>query len=223
MGDLILDDARFQNLFGQMPSYEFTGNGGLDGLATDQSKLSYSFDFRGSHFVVINTDPVGNDAHAPSKWLAADLGAAQTRGIKHLFVFGHKPAYTYDYRTPTTPPLPPLAPSGLDNFVPARDAFWDVIEQYGATYFCGHEHIFNLSQPRAATKTGTAWQVLVGSGGSPFDAPAPPAPAPSKPTDRYYAWATVKVHESGRVDITAYGFDDHYGQTHKIGSIKLWQ
>jgi len=67
MGDLILDDARFKNLFGEQPSNESVGDsGGLDGLTTDQSKLSYSFDFRGSHFAVINTDPAGRDAHAPT-------------------------------------------------------------------------------------------------------------------------------------------------------------
>src|SRR5258705_12330039 len=82
MGDLILDNSRFLNLYGEQPSNENIGdNRGYDNLATDQSKLSYSFDFRGSHFVVINTDPVGNDAHAPVNWLAADLAAAQTRGL----------------------------------------------------------------------------------------------------------------------------------------------
>ena len=81
MGDLILDDQRFLNLFGEQASHENVGDNRLaDGLTTDQSKLSYSFDFRGSHFVVINTDPVGKDAHAPTNWLAADLLAAQARG-----------------------------------------------------------------------------------------------------------------------------------------------
>ncbi|HEY0779838.1 MAG TPA: metallophosphoesterase family protein, partial [Gemmatirosa sp.] len=35
--------------------------GGPDNLATDQSKLTYSFDYAGSHFVTINTDPTGAD------------------------------------------------------------------------------------------------------------------------------------------------------------------
>lgn len=217
MGDLIFDNPRFQTLFGTVPSYEFSGNGGLDSLPTDQSQLSYSFDFGNSHFAVINTDPVGADAHAPSNWLAKDLGDAVARGQKHLFVFGHKPAYTYYYGTNL-----PVAPSGLDNFIPARDAFWDVIEQYGATYFCGHEHIFNLSQPRAATG-GKAWQVLVGSGGSPFEDADPATPTVNPSTDRDYAWATVKIYQSGLVKITAYGFDDHFGKTTTIGSLKLWQ
>ena len=225
MGDLILDTDRFQTLFGEGPSAMNT-TGGLptpDGLATDQKQLSYSFDFRGSHFAVVNTDPVGSDAHAPTKWLAQDLADAKTRGAKHCFVFGHKPAFTYYYGTPVAPPAIPLPgkASGLDaspGTTAARDAFWDVIEQYGATYFCGHEHIFNLMQPRGA---GHAWQVLVGSGGSPFE--AKPTDATIAVTDRYYAWADVKVRKSGKVEIRAYGFDDQFGPTKLIQKLKLPQ
>lgn len=217
MGDLIVDNARFQNLFGEQASFENVGdNGGYDNLASDQSKLSFSFDFRGSHFAIINTDPVGYDGHAPVNWLAADLAAAQARGARHFFVFGHKPAYTYYYGAGT--PLPD-SPAGLDKDLVSRDAFWDVIEQYGATYFCGHEHVFNMVQPRAA-KGGKAWQVLVGSGGSPFEA-APTDATINPATDRAYAWATVKIYKSGTVKIKAYGFDDHYGPTRVIQSVTL--
>ena len=221
MGDLILDNTRFKNLFGEMPGNENTGNNGaVDNLATDQSKLSYSFDFRGSHFVIINTDPVGNDAHAPVNWLAADLAAAQTRGMKHFFVFGHKPAFTYYYGADPNSPLPDH-PAGLDNDTASRDVFWDLIEQYRATYFCGHEHIFHIEQPRA-DQGGKAWQVLVGSGGSPFEA-APSDVTVNPVTDRDYAWATVKVYRDGEVNISAYGFDDQFGPTHLIKSITLHQ
>ncbi len=227
MADLILDDARFQNLFGEIPTNENAGDtrasapgdgpGGAT-LATDQSKLTYSFDFHGSHFAIINTDPVGNDGHAPANWLAADLAAAKARGVQHQFVFGHKPAYTYYYGSviPAPPALPlPEKPAGLDSDVTARDAFWNVIEQYGATYFCGHEHIFNLMQPR-----GKAWQILVGSGGSPFEA-GPDDATVNPSTDRAYAWATVSVYRSGKVKIRAYGFDDHFGPTRLIQTVSL--
>ena len=104
MGDLIVDTNRFQLLFAEQPTKIDIGNNGpLDGLASDQSQLSYSFDFHGSHFVIINTDPVGNDAHAPVNWLASDLAAAQARGFTHFFVFGHKPAYTYSYGAAAPP------------------------------------------------------------------------------------------------------------------------
>ena len=159
MGDLILDNERLTYMFGHAPSYEDLGNNGaLDGLTSDQSKLSYSFDFNGSHFVVIDTDPAGNDAHAPVAWLTKDLADAKARGMKHMFVFGHKPAFTYHFD-----PSDPTHLSGFDNNPANRDAFWDLIEQYKATYFCGHEHIYNMSQP-TKDEGGKAWQVLVGSG-----------------------------------------------------------
>jgi hypothetical protein len=221
MGDLILDDPRMVNLFGQAPSFQNIGDNRMyDGLSTDQSKLSYSFDFRGSHFVIINTDPVGKDSHAPVGWLAQDLADAKARGAQHIFVFGHKPAYTYYYGAGASAPLP-TKPAGLDADVASRDAFWDLIEQYGATYFSGHEHIFHMEQPRAA-QGGKAWQVLVGSGGSPFEA-APTDVTVDPATDRDYAWATVKVYRDGKVRITAYGFDDHYGPTHVIQAVTLRQ
>jgi hypothetical protein len=221
MGDLILDDARMLALLGNTASVKNTGNNAaLDGLSTDQSKLSYSFDFHGSHFAVINTDPVGYDGHAPVAWLAQDLADAKARGARHFFVFGHKPAYTYYYGKSPTAPLP-SKPSGLDNDVASRDTFWGLIEQYGATYFAGHEHIFHMEQPNAV-KGGKAWQVLVGSGGSPFE--AGPADVTQNPqTDRTYAWATVKVFANGRVNITAYGFDDNYGATRVLQSVTLTQ
>lgn len=219
MGDLILDNARFRTLFGETPAFaNVSDNAKSDSLSTDQTQLSYSFDFRGVHFVIINTDPVGNDAHAPVNWLRNDLAAAQGRGLKHFFVFGHKLAFTYYY-----PGADLNKPSGLDavSDLSSRDAFWNLIEQYGATYFCGHEHIFNMTQPRAnANPKGSAWQVIVGTGGSPFDAPAN-SPVPLNKYDRTYAWATVKVRFSGQVEITAYGFNDQYGPTMRLQSFKL--
>jgi hypothetical protein len=220
MGDLIFDDARFQGLFGAKPANEDDGtsSAAFDGLTSSQKQLSYSFDFRGSHFVVINTDPYLHDSHAPVKWLEQDLANAKARGARHFFVFGHKPAFTYFFGAVT--PLP-TSPSGLDNDIASRDAFWNLIAHYGATYFCGHEHIFHLSQ-HTSLNGDKAWQVMVGSGGSPFEA-LPTDVTVNPATDRDYAWATVRVYEDGLVKITAYGFDEHFGPTHVIGSLELHQ
>jgi hypothetical protein len=213
MGDLIIDTARFKAIVGtEATNVNVQNNGAYDGLGTDQSQLSYSFDVGDSHFVVVNTDPVGKDNVAPAAWLASDLGIAASRGAKHYFVFGHKPAYTYYFGT-NSPPNPGV--SGLDKIPASRDAFWNVIEQYGATYFCGHEHEFNMMQPR-----GSAWQVLVGSGGSPWDAQVGEVTL-NPATDRAYAWATVRIHRSGKVDITGYGFSDNFGPTRALQRIKL--
>ena len=214
MGDLILDNERMTYMFGQAPTNEdFTDDKSdparaaidtADGRTTDQSKLSYSFDFKGSHFAVINTDPVGNDNTAPVAWLTKDLADAKARGVTHIFVFGHKPAFSYDFDGSGDQ-------HGFDKNPANRDAFWSLMEQYGATYFCGHEHIYHMTQPTKA-EGGKAWQVLVGSGGSPFDV-APNTYSVNPATDRDYAWATVKVLQSGKVNVTIYGFDDQFGST----------
>ena len=75
-----------------------------------------------------------------------------------------------------------------------------------------------MQQPRLA-QGGKAWQVLVGSGGSPFD--AGPTDATVGATDRTYAWATVQILESGKVRITAFGFDDHFGPSKILKSVTL--
>lgn len=217
MGDLILDTARWKAVTGIEAVAFDAGNappvGGPDGNQTSQSQLTFSFDAGGSHFAVIDTDPVGNDGHGPAHWLAEDFRQAKARGARRFFVFGHKPAYTYLYSATSTTPA-----GGLDaspGSIAARDAFWSVIENYGATYFAGHEHIYNISQPK-----GGAYQVLVGSGGSPFDVKASDM-TKNPATDRTYAWATVRVHQDGSVDILGYGFDANFGPTRLIQQIAL--
>ena len=212
MGDLIIDSRRFKALVGhEATNINVQNNAPQDSLSSDQSQLSYSFDVADKHFAVVNTDPVGNDGVAPSIWLSHDLEAAKARGAKHYFVFGHKPAFTYVY---SSDPKKSEA-VGLDKAPEQRDAFWQVIEQYGGTYFCGHEHMFNLMQPR-----GAAWQVLVGTGGSPWDAKRGEKTLHPE-SDRAYAWATVEVRKSGKVDLTAYGFSDSYGPTKVLQRIQL--
>ncbi len=70
-------------------------------ITTSQAELTYSFDIPTSagllHFAIVNTDPSGADGIAPADWLATDFAAAKTRGAARFFVFGHKPAFTYNY------------------------------------------------------------------------------------------------------------------------------
>ncbi len=227
MGDLIIDKSRFPfptanlNFSGDSSDPKIVDPTGVDGLTTSQKQLSYSFDVADSHFVVINTDPVGRDGSAPTAWLGNDLASASSRGQKHYFVFGHKPAAPYVYKKGVTP-------NGIDATSAAQ--FWGLIERYNATYFCGHEHIFNLSKPSftsgSVTVGGHAYQVIVGSGGSPFDASVADIADGltfNPKTDRTYAWATVHVHKSGLVDVNVYGFSDSFGPTSLIRSITLKQ
>ena len=207
MGDLILDQIRLNNLLTPKgltlnPSTWDVTNapGAADSLTTDQSQLSYSFDIGTSHFAVINTDPVGKDGHAPTIWLDADLTSAVKSGAQHLFVFGHKPAFFYSYSgaAPSSTSSLQLADPG------AADAFWTVIANHQATYFSGHEHIYDVESFISNAAKKSALQVIVGAGGSPFESSTPT----SKTTDRMYSWATVSIYKSGKVVMNTYGFDD---------------
>jgi hypothetical protein len=70
MGDIIVDQERFKQILGQDFSVFDPNNipqsGNLDKITSDQKQLDYSFDYQGTHFAVINTDPAGNDSHAPT-------------------------------------------------------------------------------------------------------------------------------------------------------------
>jgi len=216
MADLVFDAKRFAAIVGSAPARFDPANNpsvltaAADKVSTDQKQLTYSFDVGTTHFAVVNTDPVGNDAHAPAAWLAADFAAARAAGATRFFVFGHKPAFSYFYTLATG--LPTTKLNGLDAVadLSGRDAFWKVIEDYGATYFCGHEHIYDVSRPK-----GGAYQVIVGAGGSPFESDA------VKPIDRTYAYAVIEVYANGDARITTYGFPEDQGPTRKLASWRL--
>ncbi len=204
MGDLILDTARFKSIVGSDAQNFSLSNtpviSGPDSIKTDQSQLSYSFDVGNAHFAVINTDPVGHDGYAPTAWLSADLDKAKANGATSMFVFGHKSAFFYGFSGSA-----PSSTSSLNNKdAAAAEAFWDVIVSHKATYFCGHEHIYHIEKiPSSSKPTLSAYQVLVGSGGSPFETSVDTG----KASDRVYAWATVQIHQSGKAVMTTYGFD----------------
>jgi hypothetical protein len=164
--------------------------GGADALQTDQSKLTYSFDYKDAHFVTINTDPVGADWHVPTLWIAGDLAAARARGMKHIFAIAHKPAYPY----PTVPT------DGLVMDVAARNAYWDVLESNQVeAMLSAHNHVYYRSQP-----TGHTWQIINGNGGTPIDATVDPT-IPG--TGTWFGYTVVSVTNSGRVFAKGYGRD----------------
>jgi hypothetical protein len=240
-GDLVQDlisNLRFSNVTGYfatnvtgVSSGSAAAGGNNGNITSNQSSLTYSFDIAPQkgmlvHFVVINTDPAGADGTAPADWLAADLASAKTRGATKFFVFGHKPAFTYNYSAASGGSVAPGStnpgPGGLDatlnsqNVPVNRNAFWSVISQYNATYFSGHEHTVNVAQYADPTGVNSAkpYQVIVGSGGSPFDdklGSGNTEPKLTNPYDRYYAWALVSIHQSGKVSLQVSGFSDQFG------------
>ncbi|HTX20423.1 MAG TPA: metallophosphoesterase [Candidatus Aquilonibacter sp.] len=211
MGDLILDTNLWNRLVGQpVTAWDINNTppiGGADGIQSDQRQLSFSFDVGKMHFAVINTSAYDDDARAPVHWLAADLARAKARGDQNFFVFGHEMAFTYRFNSD-------IKADGLDQYPDSDESFWEVIQDYDATYFCGHEHLYHAMQPGGSG----SWQIICGAAGAPFDA----KPGESKnPDDRDFGWLLVKVHASGRVQMDAYGFDEHFGPTKLFQSIEL--
>jgi hypothetical protein len=166
------------------------GVGGADNLQTDQSKLSYSFDYKDAHFITLNADPVGDDWHVPSYWVAGDLASARARGVKHIFAIVHKPAYPY----PTVPT------DGLVMDQAARNVYWDLLESNQVeAMVSAHNHVYYRSQP-----TGHTWQIINGNGGTPIDATVDPT-IPG--TGVWFGYTVISVTNSGRVFSKGYGRD----------------
>jgi hypothetical protein len=214
MGDLILDTNLWDRLTG-MPAVNWNVNntptiGSPDGIQSEQQQLSFSFDVGKMHFAIINTSAYKDDARAPVYWLQEDLSRAKARGDRNFFVFGHKMASTYHFDDK-------VKASGLDQYPNNANAFWKLIQEYDATYFCAHEHLYHAMQP-GGSGAGRSWQIICGGAGAPFD--AKPGES-SNPDDRDFAWVLVKVHAHGRVEMDAYGFDEHFGPTHLLQTIEL--
>ena len=116
-------------------------------------RTTYSFDYQNAHFVALNeywngsneTGTDGDIVPALRNWLANDL--AQT-DKQHIFVMGHEPAY---------PEVRHVGDS-LDKYPANRNAFWNVLKQYGVKSFhVGHTHYYK------GKNYGGVWEVDAGA------------------------------------------------------------
>ena len=162
---------------------------GSDSLTTDQSQLTYSFNYKKDHFVLINTDPVGRDAIASYKWIANDIKNARAAGTRHVFAIGHKPAYSGHFVD---------APDALDVNSAQRDSLWKALEQYQAdAFFSAHIHSSDTIQPHFS-KT---WQIIAGNGGSMVEAAFAAVP------NSYFGYVVANVYTNNQVHINNMGRD----------------
>ena len=183
--------------------------GNPDNLRTDQSRLTYSFDATGNHFVLLNTDYACQDdggdqqcgvARAPLHWLKADLAAAtKDPKTERIFVLGHKPAY----------PIPGYASYPQDSMglhPDERTRFWDTLNDADAVaYLTAHSHAWHRDQPVSADKPHIAktWQIIAGNAGSTLDSQWTQDPDHVK--DNFFGFTVIKIYESGRVRAVSYG------------------
>jgi hypothetical protein len=182
---------------GPMAGAPVVGDGGFEGgtITTDQSDLTYSFDDGTTHFVVLDTDPVGADWNVPAPWIAQDIAAAKNGGAKHVFAIGHKPAY----------PLNPPGTDGLTQGV-SRDAFWSTLEgSQSEAMIAAHNHVWWWKQPNS----GKTFQIVAGNGGSKLEDNIlnPPDSGPIPESGKYYGFTVVSVWSDDTVTLDSYGRD----------------
>lgn len=125
-----------------------------DFFQKELGSLYYSFDFGNSHFIVLNSEVVGQ-AHRITgeqlEWLKQDL--FKSRAARHRFVFLHQPLYPVDGHMGRC----------LDKYPEERDALHRLFVRNRVTaVFAGHEHLFHAEQRNGV------WYIITGGGGAPL-------------------------------------------------------
>ena len=98
-------------------SFNFPTNG-----PSEFSEQVYSFDFKNSHFVVLDSDkPKEHLINSEQRsWLEKDLAANKK---ENTFVFFHEPAY----------PVSSKITESLDKEPSERNALWQILEKHNVT------------------------------------------------------------------------------------------
>lgn len=163
-----------------------------DALQDNQSKLTYSFDEGGIHYVVLNTDTWTSTPDATTgstqtgwiamTWLAGDLAAAQASpSVQHIVVLGHKPIVS------------PIAGAVKDDAInPAFTGPLETLLDQTAKvrgYFCAHAHLWDAQ--KLPGKRGV-YQIIAGNGGSALESNWAPA---------FYGFTEVRFYQSGKVGV----------------------
>lgn len=158
-----------------------------EGLPTYKENV-YSFDYGNVHIVVFNTNYFWSNQ--PEKfggnlegfvmdkqieWIEKDLADARARGVEHIFMFAHEPAFPNGGHVKDA-----MWYNGDPYVVAQRDKLWEVISRYDvlAVGF-GDEHNYNRTLIDKNTPVYTdgssnpnfinpVWQVINGCAGAPF-------------------------------------------------------
>lgn len=161
-----------------------------DGVSGDQTKLSYTFDSRGVHFLVLNTDTLapGEETrrvgYVPVEWAKRDLAKAQRNPkVKMIFVLGHR--NLVDPKTCTgDSPIDPECAKPLLQAIRSNPKV--------RAYVCAHVHAWDAAPIGGV---GETWQVIAGNGGSKLEDDWKPAEG------KTFGFAVFRVFRSGRVEL----------------------
>jgi predicted phosphodiesterase len=116
-----------------------------------EENLSYYFLHKNALF--IGLDNYVNIHKVNQNWLNQVL---KDNDRPHVFVFGHEAAFKVFHT------------DCLDDYQPERDEFWQSLINAGVkTYFCGHDHFYNVSliDDGDGNRSNDIYQCLIGSGG----------------------------------------------------------
>lgn len=164
------------------------GIGGPDSLIKDESKLTYSIDYGGDHFILMNTDTWDQPGKVPVNWIVNDMTtwrAAHPEG--HIFLFGHKPAYDEAGIAEGDSTDPGMGYPADGNQV---QEIWNAMTTNKAeAMFSAHEHLFWAGQPVA----NGPWQIIAGNAGTTLD------------KGHHFGFTEVRVSSDGSVTALSHG------------------
>lgn len=164
------------------------GIGGEDSLIKDESKLTYSIDYGGDHFILMNTDTWDAPGKVPVNWIVNDMTtwrAANPKG--HIFLFGHKPAYDEGGVAAGADTDPGLGYAANGDQV---QKIWAAMTTNKAeAMFSAHEHLFWAGQPIA----NGPWQIIAGNAGTSLD------------KGHHFGFTEVQVNSDGSLKALSHG------------------
>ena len=121
-------------------------------------RLSFSFNWAGSHFIVLNTEVPGEESRIAGQqraWLKQDLAGAQA--AYHIFVALHRPLF----------PVSLHKGDSLDEYPKERDALHALFVRHRVTcVFAGHEHLYNRQ-----VRDGIQYLITGGAGADLYASP----------------------------------------------------
>jgi hypothetical protein len=173
----------------------------LDGVARDESMLTFSFQSNNLFFIQLNTDTyTGDDSpngigFVPLHWLQGQLNNAQDDPtIDHVFVFGHKPIIGEEGVGET------IAPSQVDEFTamlchPKDDNNANKVRGY----FAAHAHYWQQRSLDCPGSDESLLQVISGNGGT------SPEQEFFMPPNGYFGYTKVGITASGSLVLEARG------------------
>lgn len=127
-------------------------------IRNELGRLYTSFDYKDSHFIILDSEIVGQEARVTGdqlKWLKNDL--AMSQNADHRFVFIHQPLYPVDGHTGNS----------MDEYPAERDALHHLFADNNVDIvFSGHEHIYYNQ-----LKDGVRYIITGGAGSSIYDSP----------------------------------------------------